>query len=226
MKKKKTKSPPAPDNIRTVATVPTGFVAAKEFAKKAGVSAAAVTIAKNSGKFSSLNLRWVKFKGQSPRLYIHWEAEGPGYLRNRPREKWPEWFEVEESQRALQTSGENEAAPNGEPTGTGIDTKSAAVAVVDKHSADLRKSQLQIEKLELELQISKNNSLDINEVEAVLSGIAKSIVNGLTALCERSAPLVAAEKDVHTCRGILIEERDRTLEELAQIEDFLKGKRK
>lgn len=213
------------DNIKTITAVPAGYVPAKEFALKCSISNGGLTHAKNAGKFASTNLRWVKHPGRSAALYYHWDSLGPSFIRQRDRDKWPEWFQVAEAAKVLALESDESLAAGGEPTGTGSKTKFSVVNVTDLSSAKLRSEQLKIERQELELQKSKNEVLDMEEVEGLLREVSQSLRQAMLSIAPRVSPLVAAEVNPHKCLIILEEEITKVLQDLGQINIFIDSRK-
>lgn len=213
------------DNIKTITIIPPGFIGAREFAQKCGISPGGLTHAKNAGKFSSVNMRWVKFPGKREQLFFNWEACGPSFIRQRPRENWPEWFQESEAKALAALESDSHAGRGGEPMGTGSTTQMAPVAVVDLNSAKLKEAQLNIQKKELELQKAKNEVLDIEEVEDVIDEVTNALRQAMLAVSPRVSPLVAAENSPHKCLKILDDEIHRACECLGSLQRYLEEKK-
>lgn len=229
-KKKAPEGPPAKKhavdlNIKTVTQVPAGYVPAKTFASKCGISQAGLTQARQAGKFASNSIRYIKREKQRAQLYYHWDSLGPEFIRTRPHSRWPEWFKEEEAKLGKVLSGEHEAAAGANPTGSGIETKMASAAVYDLNSAKFRTEQIKIEKQELELQAAKNQVLDIEEIVSLFTEVGMDIKQSLLAIAPRVAPLVAAETSPHKCLKILEDEISLGLKGVESLAEYLEEKK-
>lgn len=201
-------------NIKTIEYKPSGFLPSGEFATKAGVSPSSITKARQAGAFPSNNMRWVKQKGIRKSLYIHWDSEGPKYIRTRPVEYWPDWFKDEQEIQELNIKTE---ATSEKPTGSGIGTPMGTVVVTDIHSAKLRKEMLAIKAKELELQKASNEVIEIHEVESLLIEIATNTRQSLLAIGPKAAPKLAASSSHRVCLEIIQGEVEKVLTGLSKL---------
>ena len=200
--------------IKTVTRIPAGYVTAKDFAKKCEVSSAAITLAKKRGQFSAMNLRWVKFDKVKPRLFYHWDAEGPEYIRSLPQARWPQWFQEQESQEVVEDSA---TVAGGEPDGTTGSTSYGVGTVKTLQGAKLKMEQLKVEKAELELRQAKNELLSVEEIGGFLQGAAANIRSTLMTLPNKLATQLAPLTDEHECLTLIQREFKKVLE---KMEDF------
>lgn len=225
-KKPGTKHAPPQDNIKTVTVIPQGFISAKAFATKCGVSQSGLTQARQAGKFAANSMRYIKPEKQRAQIYYHWDSLGPEFIRSRPRSRWPKWFIKAEADAAVAVTGEHEAAQGGNPTGTGMLTKMGTTVVTDLNSAKLQSEKLKIERQELELLVAKNAVLDMEEVAGLFAEVGMAIKQSLLAIAPRVAPLVAAENVPHKCLKILEEEITKALKNIDTLKDFVEDKKK
>lgn len=213
------------DNIKTVGFMPKGFLNSKDFAEKAGVVPSAITQHRQNGLFSLNNLRYVKLEGKKRQLCIHWDCEGPTFIKSRPYEKWPAWYKESEEVQALQMETVDTEAPARNTTsGSGRRSATSNIAVIDLNSAKVREKQLSIHAKELELQKAQNEVIELHEVADLLQEVATELRQSLLAIGPRIAPLVAAENTPHKCLKIVEDEITAELTALSKFEDFLEGK--
>lgn len=206
-----------PDGIKLLKSVPKGFLSLNSFAEKCGVSKQAIQQAKASGKIQTKNMRWVRNsarladKNQRAKLYIHWENEGHTYILNRPPDQWPDGYEPPD--RFLQGGGQ-ELGKNTEQT-RGLDTD-----IVNTNQSRLRKDLLEIQKREIELQISKNRLIEIEEVAGLLREIAVQTRQSMLAIIPRCGPIYAAETDQHKIMTHLEREIKEAIAGLEDLENY------
>lgn len=210
-------------SIKQIEYKPAGFLTSSEFSVKAGVSPAAITLARQAGAFSVNNMRWVKLEGKRKSLYIHWDSEGPGFIRNRPVDKWPDWF-VDENEIQQLNEDHDPTHPKHRDTGSGIAAPMGTVVVTDLNSAKLREKQLAIRAKELELQKANNEVIGLHEVAELLTEIAINTRQTLLAIGPKVAPLLAAERTHRGCLDILQKEIEKALTGLSKLGEFTKGK--
>lgn len=218
---------------------PPGFISAKLFAERLGISPKSVRDARLSGRFDKANTLYVK-TGKKYELHFNWEAEGIPYFQKWAKAKWPKWYtdpynhllpkgtapqqtqlkrlkdeRDKQEQEALRQSGSvNKGKPGEDGRGP----------VYDMASANLTEKQLKVEAMELELAEKKNKKVDINIAAAVMLEGAQATRQGFTSLIPRLSPLLAAESSQHEIQKILTEEFELAFKGLAEMESFKGGK--
>lgn len=224
-KKQKTIQKTIDDNIKTLEYMPKGFINSQQFAEKAGVVPSTITQHRQNGLFSLNNLRYVKLEGRKRQLCIHWDSEGPTFIKSRPYEKWPDWYKESEEVKALQLeTSSNEITQQANTAGSGRRSATSNIAVIDLNSAKVREKQLSIHAKELELQKAQNEVIELHEVADVLQEVATELRQALLAIGPRIAPLVAAENTPHKCLAIIEDEITAELTTLSKFDDFVEGK--
>lgn len=209
----KTFNQPVDKLIKAVLHPPKGWVGIREFAEKVGVSQVAISQAKQGGRLSPDNLRWVDNGKKKNLLFIDWDKEGPKYIMSRPREKWPKGFKIPKELRE-QHEKQNPTAPKKDTTGL-VDIKS----IFTLNDANIEVKKLQVQTKQLELQKSLGEVMKVSEVTDLLSQLGQTIRTQLMGVIPRIAPLIAAETDPHNTVLLLKTEFHNILEKLSQIDE-------